>query len=351
MNPHADRAPRSLLRCSTRTICFLALLVPVCAVVFPPPVFSQQKMDVPRLHARAETYLQFFYNAPTDAYNVDIPLYTTVSLSYESSRVASLFSIDYATELTLGETYVRGGTEYSSMQIGYSVVDWGVGYSLSPLGEVNPFDSRYPDNIFYRTHYAPYPGFITTFGNSGFYNQLFIGKIDESRQSLDSTDFGIRGVVKSGESTISGGFIRKLGIPPPLFFLTAVNNLEREDVWLELTWEYNRESRDVWTFLIGMKQRLPRSTVYAELIADRSDNFLFLQEILQLNSDRQLSVRTFFHLPEWSSAVNGYAALALNKTFTLKPGFYLFIGREESYFSPLRVQNDNSLYLMFDFEF
>jgi hypothetical protein len=199
MNPHADRAPRSLLRCSTRTICFLALLVPVCAVVFPPPVFSQQKMDVPRLHARAETYLQFFYNAPTDAYNVDIPLYTTVSLSYESSRVASLFSIDYATELTLGETYVRGGTEYSSMQIGYSVVDWGVGYSLSPLGEVNPFDSRYPDNIFYRTHYAPYPGFITTFGNSGFYNQLFIGKIDESRQSLDSTDFGIRGVVKSGK--------------------------------------------------------------------------------------------------------------------------------------------------------
>ena len=120
---------------------------------------------------------------------------------------------------------------------------------------------------------------------------------------------------------------------------------------MELNWEYNKEGRDVWTFLLGFKQQFSRSTLYAEYIVEKSDNFLFFQQALMPDPATQLSIRLFFHVPEFSSALNGFVALAIDKTLTFEPGVYLFIGKPGSFFSPLRTGNDNSLYMKISFEF
>jgi len=329
-------------------VLLMALVLLFCA---PFACFPQERREVPQIHGSAESTLQLSYETSPDRYNLEIPLITSVKLTYETEKVESVFSVDYLEELGVGETYVRGGTEYSHMKFGYYVVDWGIGYSISPLGGVNSIDSRYPENIFYWKQYAPYPSFMMTIGNSSIYNQLFIAQRDEHARSVDEGDLGIRGVVHSNDATVCLGFLRKFGTPPPIFFLTAKNSGEREEAWMELNWEYNKEGRDVWTFLLGLKQQFSRSTFYAEYIVERSDNFFFLQQAMMPNPSTQLSIRCFFHIPEFSSALNGFVALAVDKTLTFEPGFYLFIGKPEGFFSPLRTGNDNSLYMKISFEF
>ena len=311
---------------------------------------SQQRRDVPQLHGSAETSLRFFYQASPDEYFLDVPLIGSVNVTYQSEKVLSVVSVDYAEELEIGETYIRGGTEYSHLQAGYYVVDWGVGYSLSLLGSVNERDNRYPSHIFYRKKYAPYPAFTMTFGNSELFNQLFIARREEGSQNIDDGDFGLRGGLRRGDSSLYLGFMRKLGLPPPLFFFTIENRREREAVWMELNWEYNKDGRDVWTFLVGLSEHSSRSTFLGEYIVDRHDNFLYLKEMLKATPMLELSLSVFFHIPDLSSAYNPFITLTIDKSLTFEPGAELFLGKEDKYFSPHNEGNDNSLYLKLSFQ-
>jgi hypothetical protein len=189
-----------------------------------------------------------------------------------------------------------------------------------------------------------------TFGNSELFNQLFIAQKEEGSQSIDEDDFGLRGGLRKGDSTLYLGFMRKIGTPPPLFFFTVENRREREAVWMELNWEYSREGQDVWTFLIGLKEQFSRSTFISEYIVDRRDNFLYLQETLKATPVMELTLGIFFHVPDFSSSFNPFIVLAIDKSLTLEPGAELFLGKKGNYFSPLNEGNDNSLYLKLAFQ-
>jgi hypothetical protein len=312
---------------------------------------AEQKRDAPQIHGSAETCLQLQYEAAGDNYSIDVPFYGKLQVLYKNERVESVFSIDYIEELGIGETYLLGGIEYSNMKIGYYVVDWGRGYSYSPVGNINMVDSRYPSNIFYSKKYLLYPCYTMTLGSQKLFNQIYFANREENIETIDDTELGLRGVVQGEDYTVSLGFIRKLGYPPALFFLTAENRSDQQAVWMELSWEYHKESHDVWTFVLGVKRQLVRARLCAEYIIDRTENYLYIEEAFLSNSSTQFSLKGFFHIPDLSSAFNGFISVGIDETITFEPGVYLFFGKRKKYFSPLEGENNNSVYFRLVYEF
>jgi hypothetical protein len=303
--------------------------------------------EQPVIRGGIESSAALRYRAPEDSYEIDYPLYATVGFFYKTETLESFISIDYIDELALGETYLLGGTEYSHIKIGYYNELWGTGYALSPLDAVNPRDERYPQNVFYRTRYAPVPNFRMTFGNEVRYTQIVLSHTSPGEvQTVEDTELRVRAAWQ-GEGSIAGlGFVRRLGAPPPLFFITAKSDNESSTVWMELDWEYRAEAKDLWSFVLGTRRRFQSSEVYAEYVLDRSKTSLFFfEELLQVHPIAQFNLRTFVHIPDFSSAFNGCIRLTVNPYLEFSPGFYFFFGKAGKHFSPLQEDNNNVVYL------
>ncbi len=314
-------------------------------------ISSAQHTETPRVYSSLETNIQIKYIREERLYECEFPFYGNIEIFHETPNLKSVFSIDYIGELDLGETYILGGTDFSHMKIGYYVENWGNGYALSPLGSINPFDDRYPQNIFFRSNYKPVPRFTMTMGNENFLQQISIINKEENIKSVDDTDLGLRGIWTGPDSSASIGFIRKFGYPPPIFYLTAEMIGDKEHVWMELGWEYHKTSRDVWTFVLGFMREFSHTALYGEYIVERGENFLFIEEALVQNELAQFNLKIFFHVPDFSSAYNGFISLAVDKYLTFEPGFFLFLGKNEKYFSPKEEDNNNAIYLKLKYEF
>ena len=90
--------------------------------------------------------------------------------------------------------------------------------------------------------------------------------------------------------------------------------------------------------------------LFVEYIFDGTENILFLEEVFLKNEFTQFDLKTFFHIPDFSSAFNGSIKLEIEKNLTFEPGFYLFFGKNEKYFSPGRGENNNALYFKLLYE-
>jgi len=309
--------------------------------------FSEVR-DQPKIVGDIESSIDLRYRVSEDSYEIEYPLYANVGLLYETETLESLISVDYVGEPALGETYLLGGSEYSHIKIGYYDELWGTGYGLSPLDEKNPRDERYPQNVFFRTRYAHVPHFRMTFGSEVRYTQFTLSHVDREEEvsTVDDTELRVRAAWQSEGSTAGLGFIRRLGVPPPLFFITVKSEKESSGAWTELGWEYRKDSADLWSFVLGTRRRFRSAEVYIEYVLDRSKpSLIFFEELVQAHPIAKFNLRTFVHIPDFSSAFNGSLRLTVNPYLEFSPGFYAFFGKEGKYFSPLQSDNNNVLYL------
>jgi len=332
-----------------KVICILLLFSQ--AVLSFGTALAEQNRDIPQIHGGLETTMELKYRANEKLYKLDFPLYGSLQLLYENERINTAVSLDYIGESGIGETYLLGGTEYSYMKIGYYASDWGYGYSISPLGSLNIIDDRYPSNIFYRKNYLPHPCFTMTVGSQRFHQQTVFTNREKNIESVKDTDLGLRAIWNENGSTVSLGLIRKLGYPPPLFFLTVENLGDLGNLWIELCWEYYKTSRDIWSFVFGVKRELSSAVLCAEYVMDGAQNFIFLEEIFLFNPSAQFDLKGFFHIPDMSSAFNGSIPMSVERNLVFEPGFYLFLGKKDKYFSPLKEDNNNSIYFKLKYSF
>jgi hypothetical protein len=286
-------------------------------------------------HGELETSAELEYRRAEDNYVFDFPLYAAIGIFYKTDLLESSFSLLYRNELDIGDTYLMGGSEYSYMKIGFFVEEWGIGYALSPISILNNRDSRFPDTIFYRKRYRPNPVFSAVMGGEKFHGQAVLSNKDENIESIDDTDFGFRGEWSGGDYSISLGFIRKIGKPPPLIFLTADSIGTREKVWLELGWIYNESSANIWNIAVGYTRELGFADIYAEYIIEDDDSVLYLEELFTINDLVSFDLKSFLHIPDLSNAFNGFFILKIEEHVFFEPGFYLYFGEGSRFFSRL----------------
>jgi len=309
------------------------------------------KEYVPGIKGHIESSPGVFYRAGDETWYFDLPVYTDITFLYTGARGEASFSINYIQELSAGEIYVEGRDENMSIKMGHFIEDWGKGVSISTISVFNPVDDRYPENIFFQRVQKPTPMLAFTVSRGELFQQVVFCNTGASKELLNDTLFGLRGSVLSENKSITFGFVRKLGLPPPLFFLTAQAFASGQKAWLELGWEYRKEFRDIWTFVIGAEKKLFASTIRAEWIVDAQNAFLFLEEIVDFRSSMNLNFKAFLHTTDFSSAYHGILIYQIDRGITLGPYFYLFLGKENKYFSPLRGENNSRVGLKFNVEF
>lgn len=284
-------------------------------------------------------------------YITEFPLYGQVRLFYGTEKMESVLSLYYRRELDAGETYLKGGSEYSYMKIGYFIEDWGKGYSVSPLEILNNRDDRYPSNIFYRRYYKPNPIMLITVGNDQLQQQVVLSNRNGSATSVNNTDLGLRGVWNREDYTFSIGLVRMLGYPPPLIFLTIEQEGTYDRAWLEFGWKYYKKTRDLWDFNLGFSREFSASEISAEYIINGFNTYLLLEEIFSINQMVKFDFKTFLHIPDFSSAFNTFFTVNIDNQFDFEPGIFLFIGKRGKYFSPHRGENYSSVYFKLKYSF
>jgi len=285
------------------------------------------------------------YKSNEKSYNLQMPLWGKMGLMYKGKGVESLISLRYTDEPVIGETYIIGGDGYSYIKVGNFVEEWGVGYSIRPAAILNVKDNFFPDSIFYRRFYKPNPIFKMTMGNEKLYSDLIVSNIKETISSVNDSLFGLRTVWKQSEYDFSMGFMRDIGYPPPLYFLTMQRNSLNYRVWLELDWEYHLEDKDVWSAVLGVNKSINSSKTFLEYVIDRSNSFLWLLEIITVNPVIESSIKCFLHVPSFSFALNIFFNYKIDRYILFEPGAYLFLGKSGDYFSNAREGNDNAIYI------
>ena len=76
-----------------------------------------------------------------------------------------------------------------------------------------------------------------------------------------------------------------------------------------------------------------------------------LEEAVIQNELAKFNLKTFFNVPDFSSAYNGFISLAVAQYLTFEPGFFLFLGKDEKYFTPNKTDNNNTVYFKLKYEF
>ncbi len=316
---------------------------------------AQEARDRPQFHGQLETAIHFKHSAVDNIYSFDFPLYGKFQIVYEREMFNTVLALDYYEELSIGETYIQGGSEYSYLKIGNYTEDWGVGYAVSPISILNKNDSRYPENIFYRRYYRPNPLFDITMGSVDFYGQLAVSNREEDLLSLSDTYLGFRIVGKWSDYDMSLGFIRRAGWPPPLFFLTALRSGIDYGVWVELGWEYRRTENDIFDLVIGYRRDLSSASIVTECIVNGAHMYFYIENVYILQPIVKVGIKGFSHIPDLSYALNcafnGFFVIDIDRGLVLEPGFFLFIGKEGQYLSPYRYENNNSIYLKLQYQF
>jgi len=307
------------------------------------------------LHGRLQTEAGLQYSTALDQYEVDLPIYGTLGLSYASGILEGKLSLDYVNEPGVGETYIQGGTRYSHLKIGNFTERWGTGYGSTHVSILNLRDMRYPDNIFYRSYYRPNPIFSMTVGSETIHGQFVVSGRDGVPSSIYNAVFGTRLVGKWEGYDMSLGFVRRAGMPPSLFFLTAETDGEGYSLWSEIGWESSRYGRDLGSMVIGYKSELRTASIITEYAIWGANSLILIENVFHLREQLDAGIKLFFHFSDfrdaWSAAMNLFLTMGLEQEALLEPGIVLFFGKAGTLLGPHREGNDNSLYLRFRFEF
>ena len=309
-----------------------------------------------QLGGEVEASTDLVYRAADDTYLFDFPFRAVIRFSFQSERMQAVISLEYFERPGLGETYLLGGTERSNMKIGYYVEEWGAARSVGLPSVLNNRDERNPDNVFFSRAYRPNPIWTMTAGSENFYVQLALSNRETVIDSLDETAFGVRGVVEGSTVSLFGGCIRKPGSSPLVVFAGIKQETDEGRYWTELDWERGDGVPDIWNFTLGMSRELPFAKITAEYLILDTHDVLFLEEDLSVAPSARFDLKSYFHLPDFSTALSGFFVVDVADGLTFEPGFYGFIGKRGRYFSPLaegglQGGNDNRAVLRMRFEF
>ncbi len=305
---------------------------------------------VPVITADFMSSFELSYRASENFYKFDLPFYGTAALSFEEDSLQSVFSVELNDTIAPGDTYIRGGTDDSYMKIGYYRENWGTGRSVSVINELNRRDARYPANIFYRNYRSPNPLFTLSLGDGEFVSQAAVSLREDDIESADDALFGFQLFTRQINTTVGIGMIRYVGYPPPLFFLKAGIEEDRNSAWFEAGWHYNKDRPDRVDLVIGAMQKFERASVTGEFILQSADPLLFIKENFILGEPITFTIGGFIYVPTFSSALNAYFTVAFAEKASLDLGTFLFFGKEGSFFS--RYDGDdhnNSVYLRLHF--
>jgi hypothetical protein len=311
--------------------------------------------NAPEFNGRITTGVGLNYRTDGDSYLFDFPIYGNLGVTYTTGIVESKVSLDYINEPSMGETYVKGGTKYSNLKIGIYEERWGAGYRSSPVSILNSRESRYPDNVFYQCYYRPNPIFSMTVGSERVHGQFVISGRDGVPSSIYDALLGTRLVGRWEGYDMSLGFVRCAGLPPSLFFLTAVTEDESSSFWSEIGWESSLYNADLGSMVLGYKRELRAASVIAEYAIWGANSLILVENVFHLPEQLDAGAILFLHFGDfrdaWSTAMNLYLRMGVGKGALLEPGIFLFFGKPGTFLGPHETENDNSVYLRFKFEF
>jgi len=315
-----------------------------------PQPFSRKTEPTPVISADFLSSFQLQYSALEELYRFNIPLYGTAAVTYEQDSLQSVFSVEFYDTLAPGNIYIKGGSDFSYMKIGYYRENWGPGRSVSVINKLNPRNTRYPSNMFYRNIRSPSPLFTLSLGDGEFVSQAAVSLREDDIESVDDALIGLQLFTQKSDATVGIGMIRYAGYPPPLFFLKAGIEEDRNNAWFEAGWHYNKERPDKVDLVIGAMQEFDRASVTGEFILQSANPLFFLQENFILEEPLSFTIGGFIYLPTFSSALNAYFTVAFAESASLDLGTFLFFGKEGSFFSRSSGDdNNNSVYLRLHF--
>jgi hypothetical protein len=333
-----------------RKILLLTLFAVFSIPAFKPALGFQLRDDL-QLTGELETSVGLYYLRPKKHLAVDFPLYFQTGLFYDGGQLESAVSVSFRQELDIGETYIKGGSDYSYLKIGYFSEEWGKGYSVSTLRVLNRRDDRYPSNIFYRKKYRPEPAMIFTFGEQDLYQQIVLSNSTDNITSIKNTGIGFRGISVRDNSEFSIGYFSRIGYFPALIFTTVEDTSPGQRVWLDFGFDYYKNKPPVWYSSLGFSRELPEAVLTAEYVIDGHNTYFFAEEEMSVNEAALFDIKIFLHVPDLSSAFNAAFVIEAQKDFLFEPGAYFFIGKRGKYFSPREGDNDDELYLKLSYSF
>jgi hypothetical protein len=311
--------------------------------------------ETPKMYGALRTEAGIRYRTDEDRYLFDFPVYGNLGVGYAAGILESTISVDYAGEPGLGETYIRGGTRYSYLKIGNYSDRWGNGHSISPVSVLNGRDERYPENVFHLQRYRPNPMFTMGVGRELIHGEFVVSGRDGVSSSLYDARLGarIRGMWEGYDMSL--GFVRRAGMPPSLFFLTARTEEPDYSIWSEIGWVSNAFSDDLGSLVVGYRREVAVTSVTAEYAIWGANSLILLENLFRLNQGLDAGAKLFLHFADfrdaWSAAMNLYFRLGVEKDAFLEPGIILFFGKPGTYLAPYEKDNDNGIYLRFLFSF
>jgi hypothetical protein len=316
---------------------------------------AQQKRDQqgPKLRVDLEVDFELQHRADEDEWAFDYPIYGNIGVLYEGAGVEAAVSVDLIEEVSIGETYILGGTGYSYLQIGYYTETWRAGYSWSVIDILNRHDERYPNNVFYRNIMRPNPLITVSFGRDNYAQQVVVSQREQQFQSVDDALIGLHSLVR-GTGFVSGlGFIRYAGHRPPLLFLTGKTEGKRTSGWVEVGWWIKKGAPDTVNGVLGGRQNFSSAFIIAELIVEESDLILFLEEETGVGSRISVDLRSYIYLNEFSAAIDTFFSTAVDEHVQMDLGGMYFFGKKGSYFSRYdpEMDNDNKIYFRLLYSF
>jgi len=302
--------------------------------------------DQPRLRGDLEVLLEVQHRADENYWAFEYPLYGNLGVLYEGEELEAALSVDLIEEVSIGETYIRGGRDYSYLKLGYYTETWRTGYSWSVVDILNDRDERYPNHVFYRNILRPNPMATMSFGGKGWAQQIIASQKQESER-VEDTLLGVRSLLFRTGFESGFGVIRYAGYPPPLIFLTVKSESERTIAWGEVGWWVYMGAPDTVNGVIGVRQSFTSTFVVAEFIVQGSDLLLFLEEQSQINRYIAFDVQSYLYFNQFSTAFKAYVSTTLGERALVELGTILFFGEEGTYFSRYNIfeDNNNQIYL------
>jgi hypothetical protein len=331
------------------TLCTFILI----AVSAPLRAQDGKEKDQPHLRGDLEVLFQAQHRADEKAWAFAYPLYGRFGVLYPGEGFEAAVSVDLIEEVSLGETYIRGGEDYSYLKLGYFTETWRTGSSWSVIDVLNRRDGRYPNNVFYKNVLRPNPMILVSFGGGGWAQQIVVSQKEESERVNDAL-LGARSLLfRDGGVEFGLGVAGRAGHPPPLLFLTLKNEAARTETWAEVAWWMYGGAPDTVNGVLGAKQGFASAIVRGEFIVDESTLILFLEELTELNPLVSFGFQSYLYFNNFSAALKPFVSTDLGELVVVEAGTLLFFGEEGTYFSRYSEleDNDNQFYLRLALEF
>jgi hypothetical protein len=314
---------------------------------------QQREREGPSIRADLEVNFEAQHHVDENRWVFDYPIYGNIGILYEGDNVEAAASVDLIDEVSVGETYIRGGAGTSYLKLGYYTETWRTGYSWSVVDLLNERDNRYPNNVFYRNIMRPNPSINISIGGDQYLQQIVVSQKDENKDSVEDALIGLHSLIRRQDFMTGLGIIKRAGHPPPMIFVTGKTQGARTSAWTEIAWYILEDQPDRVNALIGGRQRFSTVEMVGELVLENNDFILYLEQETKVTSRVALDIRSYMYLNQFSASLDLYLSTAVDTFVRMDFGTMLFFGEEGSYFSrydPLQ-DNDNKIYLKLVFSF